>query len=123
MKSPLLAAAAVAAFALVGAPNNAEAGPRRGGGGSAGGGAVHGGFGHSHHGHGHRHSYSKHGHHHHHHHHAPAYKVSTVEVNRRVHCRTAYDHRGRPYSYHVTVVTYCDHYSNGTTRTWSRTFS
>ena len=38
-------------------------------------------------------------------------------------CRTAYDHCGRPYTYHVTVVTYCDHYSNGTSRTWSRTFS
>ena len=54
---------------------------------------------------------------------AQPYKVSTVEVNRYTQCRTAYDHCGRPYTYHVTVVTYCDHYSNGTTRTWSQTFS
>lgn len=51
------------------------------------------------------------------------YKVSTVEVNRYSQCKTAYDHCGRPYTYHVTVVTYCDHYSNGTSRTWSRTFN
>lgn len=54
---------------------------------------------------------------------AQPYKVSTVEVNRYTQCQTAYDHCGRPYTVHVTVVTYCDHYSNGTTRTWSRTFS
>ncbi len=51
------------------------------------------------------------------------YKVSTVEVNRYSQCKTAYDHCGRPYTYHVTVVTYCDHYSNGSSRTWSRTFN
>ena len=54
---------------------------------------------------------------------AQPYKISTSEVNRYTQCRTAYDHCGRPYTYHVTVVTYCDHYSNGTTRTWSQTFS
>jgi hypothetical protein len=54
---------------------------------------------------------------------AQPYKVRTVEVNRYTQCRTAYDHCGRPYTYHVTVVTYCDQYSNGSTRTWSQTFS
>ena len=54
---------------------------------------------------------------------AQPYLVETVEVNRYTQCQTAYDHYGRPYTYHVTVVTYCDHYSNGATRTWSQTFS
>lgn len=53
----------------------------------------------------------------------PVYKVRTVEISRHVHCRTAFDRRGRPYEYHVTVVTYCDHYSDGSRRTWTRTFS
>ena len=51
------------------------------------------------------------------------YLVETVEVNRCTQCQTAYDNYGRPYTYHVTVVTYCDHYSNGATRTWSQTYS
>ena len=54
---------------------------------------------------------------------APPYKVRTVEVSLYTQCRTAYLPCGRPYTYHVTVVTYCDHYSNGTTRSWSQTFS
>jgi hypothetical protein len=58
-----------------------------------------------------------------HNHCAQPYKVRTVEVGRYHQCRTGYDRCGRLYTYHVTVVTYCDHYSNGATRTWSRTFS
>ena len=56
-------------------------------------------------------------------HHAMPHKISTVEVNRRTHSHVAYHPSGHPYTYYVTVVTYCDHYSNGTTRTWSKTFS
>jgi hypothetical protein len=118
MKLTVLATAAAAALALVGA-STAEAGPRYSGGGSYGGGGYAGSYrgGHSS-GHGYvapRYTPS---------HCAPVvYKTHTVEVNRYTQCRTAYDHCGRPYTYHVTVVTYCDHYSNGTSRTWSRTFS
>ncbi len=126
MKFTLLATAAAATLALVGA-TTAEAGPRYGGGGSAGGGSYHSGRGYvapSHRGHGHGHGHAgSYGGNHGHYHHAPVYKVRTVEVNRHTHCRTAYDHCGRPYTYHVTVVTYCDHYSNGTSRTWTRTLS
>lgn len=107
---------AAAAIALLGA-TAAEAGPRHGGG--YGHGGSHSAW--SHHG---GHGYVASGHHHHHHHApVPVYKTHTVEVNRHSHCRTRYDHCGRPYTYHVTVVTYCDHYSNGTSRTWTRTFS
>lgn len=115
MKLTVLATAAAAALALVGA-STAEAGPRyHGGGGYAGGGGYSGGYNS---GYGYvapRYAPS---------HCAPVvYKTCTVEVNRYTQCRTAYDHCGRPFTYHVTVVTYCDHYSNGSTRTWSRTFS
>ena len=118
MKLTVLATAAAATLALVGA-STAEAGPRYYGGGSHGGGGYTSGYrgGYSS-GYGYvapqyRPSHC-----------APVvYKTHTVEVNRYTQCRTAYDHCGRPYTYHVTVVTYCDHYSNGTTRTWSRTFS
>lgn len=55
---------------------------------------------------------------------APApYHVRTDEVCRRTECRTAYTSCGRPYTYHVTIVTYRDIYSNGTSRTYTRTFS
>lgn len=111
MKLTVLATAAAAALALVGT-TTAEAGPRYYGGGSGGGGSYHSGYARS--GYGYVSSRS---------HCAPVYKTCTVEVNRYTQCRTGYDHCGRPYTYHVTVVTYCDHYSNGTTRTWSRTFS
>ena len=127
MKHTVLSTAAAAAFALFGA-STVEAGPRHGG--SAGGGGAHSGRGYvasshggHHHGHHNHGAHHHHGHHGHHGYHAPVYKVNTVEVNRYTQCRTAYDHRGRPYTYHVTVVTYCDHYSNGTSRTWSQTFS
>lgn len=49
--------------------------------------------------------------------------VSTCEVNRRRECRTGYDHCGKPYTYHVTVVTYRAHYSNGSTRTYTKVYS
>jgi len=49
--------------------------------------------------------------------------IRTCEVNRYRQCRTAYTNCGRPYTYHVTVVTYREFYSNGTTRTYTRTFS
>jgi hypothetical protein len=46
--------------------------------------------------------------------HCQPYKVSTCEVNRCQECRTAYDHCGKPYTYHVTIITYRDTYSDGT---------
>ncbi|MDF1814562.1 MAG: hypothetical protein P1V20_20320 [Verrucomicrobiales bacterium] len=49
------------------------------------------------------------------------YKVKTVQVNCCHYQRTAYDHCGRPYCYTVAVYTYRDIYSNGTSRTWTRT--
>ena len=49
------------------------------------------------------------------------YKTSTCEINRRYECRYAYNHCGKRYSYRVAVITYKDHYSNGTWRTWTRT--
>lgn len=115
MKLTVLATAAAATLALVGA-STAEAGPRYHGG-SYGGGGYAGGYrgGHGYVAPSYGYGYS---------HCAPVvYKTHTVEVNRYTQCRTAYDHCGRPYTYHVTVVTYCDYYSNGTSRTWSRTFS
>lgn len=49
------------------------------------------------------------------------FKVCTIEVCRTV--RTIKVHQnGRECSRSVTIVTYCDHYSNGTTRIWTRTF-
>ncbi len=50
------------------------------------------------------------------------YKVSTCEVCRRSYCRTAYDACGRCYHYTVTVVTYADTYSNGSSITYTRSF-
>lgn len=117
MKLIILSVVAAAAV-LVGSITTAEAGPRYSSG--------YRGAGYGHSGHSYRPSYngyhqqprySNGGHC------ATPYKVRTVEVNRYSQCRTAYLPCGRPYTYHVTVVTYCDHYSNGTTRTWSQTFS
>lgn len=54
---------------------------------------------------------------------APVRLLHTCEVDRRRVCRTGYDHCGRPYTYHVTVVTYRETYSNGSTRTYTRTLS
>jgi len=125
MKLVTLSLIAAAGTVLFGAATVAEAGPKFSVQfGSSGYGAGSHGYYSSGHGYGYGHGYSigypSHGNHG---HCAQPYKVSTVEVNRYTQCRTAYDHCGRPYTVHVTVVTYCDHYSNGTTRTWSRTFS
>jgi hypothetical protein len=50
-------------------------------------------------------------------------KISTQVICRRRICKTAYTSCGRPYTYHVTVVTYRDFYSNGTSRIYARTLS
>ena len=50
------------------------------------------------------------------------YKVSTCEVDRCRQCRVAYDDCGHRYTYHVTVITYRDHYSDGSARTYTRTY-
>jgi hypothetical protein len=47
------------------------------------------------------------------------YKVSTCEVSRCRECRTAYDHCGKPYTYHVTIITYRDTYSDGSFKTYT----
>lgn len=101
MKLTILSAVAVALFALIGA-SEAQAGPRYGG---------HRGHGYG--GYHHQPSY-------HVDHCAPVYKTRTVEICRERQCRTAYRSCGAPYTYHVTVVTYRDYFSNGTSRTWNR---
>ena len=53
---------------------------------------------------------------------ATPYVVHTYEISRRRQCITSYDHYGRAYQSHVTVVTYRDQYSNGTYRTYTRTY-
>lgn len=53
----------------------------------------------------------------------PVYKIRTIEVCRRQECRTAYYPCGRPYTYQVTIVTYRDIYSNGSSNTYTRTLS
>jgi hypothetical protein len=50
------------------------------------------------------------------------YLVSTCEVNRCTHQRTGYDSCGNVYCYYVTVVTYRNYYSDGSARTYTRTF-
>lgn len=64
-------------------------------------------------GYGHQNNYVKH----------RVYKVSTCEIDRDRQCRTGYDHCGKPYTYHVTVVTYRDHYSDGSYRTYTKVYS
>lgn len=113
----LLFSVAASAAVLVGSVTTAEAGPRYSGGYRGG------GYGGPSYCPPYNGNYQQHSHHSNHGYYAQPYKVSTVEVSRYSQCRTAYDHYGRPYTYDVTVVTYCDHYSNGTTRTWSQTFS
>jgi hypothetical protein len=49
--------------------------------------------------------------------------IRTVEVHRRTERRQVYDERGRRRICRVTVVTYEDHYSNGSVRTYTRTYS
>lgn len=45
----------------------------------------------------------------------------TVEVSRVTRLITTYKN-GKPCSSYVTIVTYCDHYGDGTMRIWTRTF-
>ena len=51
----------------------------------------------------------------------PVYLCTKV-ICRRTECRWATDHCGRRYHYNVTVVTYADHYSDGSRNTYTRTF-
>jgi hypothetical protein len=55
--------------------------------------------------------------------HCEVYKVSTCEINRCCHQKVGYDHCGRSYYYTVTVVTYRNYYSDGSSNTFTRTFS
>jgi hypothetical protein len=50
------------------------------------------------------------------------YYVRTKEVCRRNVCKYAYDHCGRRYSYNVVVITYADIYSDGSSRSYTRSF-
>jgi len=47
--------------------------------------------------------------------------IRTVEINRSLRLVTSYKN-GKECSHYVTVVTYCDHYYDGTIRIWTRTF-
>jgi len=50
------------------------------------------------------------------------YRVSTCVVCRNSYCHTVYDRCGNAYSYTVTVVTYRDNYSDGTSQVYTRSF-
>jgi hypothetical protein len=50
------------------------------------------------------------------------YKTHTCEVDRCRHKKMGYDSCGRCYTYWITVVTYRDYYSNGTSRTCNVTY-
>jgi hypothetical protein len=50
----------------------------------------------------------------------PTY-VCTKVVSCRTECRWAKDHCGKRYAYEVKVITYADVYSDGSTRTYSKT--
>ncbi|MEM9281143.1 MAG: hypothetical protein AAGA96_04905 [Verrucomicrobiota bacterium] len=54
---------------------------------------------------------------------APRYVVRTCEINRCQHRRIAYRPCGTPFSYYITVVTYRAYYSDGSSYTFTRTFS
>lgn len=45
----------------------------------------------------------------------------TVEINRTIRLVTTYKN-GKSCSSYITIVTYCDHYGDGTMRIWTRTF-
>jgi hypothetical protein len=47
--------------------------------------------------------------------------IRTIEINRSLRLVTSYKN-GKECSHYVTVVTYCDHYYDGTIRIWTRTF-
>ncbi len=48
--------------------------------------------------------------------------VSTCEIDRCCHSHLAYDHCGRAYRYSVTTITYRSHYSDGSCRTFTRSY-
>ena len=52
---------------------------------------------------------------------APRY-VSTSEVYRTVQTQWAYDSFGNAYPYNVMVITYADFYSDGSSRSYTRTY-
>ena len=49
------------------------------------------------------------------------YKLYTKEICRRYFCKTHYTHCGRAYHVRYVTITYRDFYSNGTSRTYTRT--
>ncbi|MDF1659183.1 MAG: hypothetical protein P1U58_16315 [Verrucomicrobiales bacterium] len=55
--------------------------------------------------------------------HCTPYVVRTSEICRRCETRTGYRPCGSVYYYNVTVVTYRDYYSNGSSRTYTRTIA
>lgn len=61
-----------------------------------------------------------HGHQHYRHGSCTPYVVHTAELGRHCETRTGYRPCGSVYYYSVTVVTYRDFYSNGTSRTYTR---
>jgi hypothetical protein len=52
---------------------------------------------------------------------APRY-VSTRELYRTIQTQWGYDGYGNAFSYNVLVITYADYYSNGTSRTYTRSY-
>ena len=52
----------------------------------------------------------------------PVYKTSTCVVDKCSYKKWSTDYCGKRYSYTITVVTYRDTYSNGTTKTYKQTF-
>ena len=52
---------------------------------------------------------------------APRY-VSTRELYRTVQTQWAYDGFGNAYPYNVMVITYADYYSDGSSRSYTRTY-
>ena len=58
---------------------------------------------------------------HHHHHCAPRY-VCTKELHRCIQSQWAYDRFGGVYSINVLVITYADYYSDGSARSYTRTY-
>jgi hypothetical protein len=50
------------------------------------------------------------------------HRVSICVVCRNTYCKTAYDRCGNAYHYSVTVVTFRDLYSDGSSQTYTRSF-
>lgn len=48
--------------------------------------------------------------------------LCTKELCRRTECRYALDHCGRRVSFQVVVITYADFYSDGSSRSYNRTY-